>query len=38
MDRWQFTTCEVYIYIYNVRLVFYVIVEDVNAELYLLWL
>lgn len=36
MDRWQFTTCEVYIY--NVRLVFDVIVEDVNAELYLLWL
>lgn len=36
MDRWQFTTCEVYMY--NVPLVFYVIVEDVNAELYLLWL
>lgn len=36
MDRWQFTTCEVYMY--NVQLVFYVIVEDVNAELYLLWL
>lgn len=35
MDRWQFTTCEVYMY--NVPLVFYVIVEDVNAELYIFY-